>query len=71
MVSHRKMEQNRMNLKALIEIKQKEQELIAQQIRVYLARGNQIKVYPAGATGVDLKKMNEVLEKKLKHKEGE
>ena len=45
-----------MNLKALIEIKQEEQELIAQQIRVYLARGNQIKVYPAGATGVDLKK---------------
>jgi hypothetical protein len=39
--------------------------------RVYLARGNQIKVYPAGATGVDLKKMNEAWEKKLKHKKGE
>jgi hypothetical protein len=41
--------------------------------RSYLARGNQIKVYPAGATGVDLKKMNEVWEKKLKNKpkEGE
>jgi hypothetical protein len=59
------------HLKALIEIKQEEQELIAQQIRVYLARGNQIKVYPAGATGVDLKKMNEAWEKKLKHKKGE
>jgi len=57
--------------KTLFEIKQEEQELIVQQIRVYLARGNQIKVYPAGATGVDLKKMNEVWEKKLKHKEGE
>ena len=60
-----------MHLKALIEIKQEEQELIAQQIRVYLARGNQIKVYPAGATGVDLKKMNEAWGKKLKHKKGE
>jgi hypothetical protein len=39
--------------------------------KAYLARGNQIKVYPAGVTGVDLKKMNEVWEKKLKHKEGE
>jgi hypothetical protein len=71
MVSHRKMEQNRMNLKALIEIKQEEQELIALHIKAYLARGNQIKVYPAGVTGVDLKKMNEVWEKKLKHKKGE
>ena len=60
-----------MQKKTLFEIKQEEQELIAQQIRVYLARGNQIKVYPAGATGVDLKKMNEAWEKKLKHKEGE
>ena len=60
-----------MQKKTLFEIKQEEQELIVQQIRVYLARGNQIKVYPAGATGVDLKKMNEVWEKKLKHKEGE
>jgi hypothetical protein len=34
MVSHRKMEQNRMNLKALIEIKQEEQELIALQLKL-------------------------------------
>ena len=60
-----------MQKKTLFEIKQEEQELIALHIKAYLARGNQIKVYPAGATGVDLKKMNEVWEKKLKHKEGE
>ena len=65
---HREMEQNRMNLKALIEIKQKERELIAQQIKEYLARGNHIKVYPVGVTGFDLKKMNQVWEKKLKNK---
>tara|TARA_R110000787_G_scaffold96785_1_gene200293 strand:- start:476 stop:703 length:228 start_codon:yes stop_codon:yes gene_type:complete len=68
MVPHREVEKNRMNLKALIEIKQKERELIANQIKEYLARGNHIKVYPVGATGVDLKKMNEVWEKKLKNK---
>jgi hypothetical protein len=58
-------------LKALIEIKQQERERIADDIKDYLARGNYIKVYPVGATGVDLKKMNEVWEKKLKHKKGE
>ena len=68
MVSHREVEKNRMNLKALIEIKQKERELIANQIKDYLEKGNHIKVYPVGATGVDLKKMNEVWEKKLKNK---
>ena len=58
-----------MHLKALIEIKEEERERIANDIKAYLAiRGNQIKVYPVGATGVDLKKMNEVWEKKLKHK---
>ena len=58
-----------MHLKALIEIKQQERERIANDIKAYLAiRGNQIKVYPVGATGVDLKKMNEVWEKKLKNK---
>ncbi len=71
MVSHREMEQNRMNLKALIEIKQQERERIADDIKDYLARGNYIKVYPVGTTGIDLKKMNEVWEKKLKHKKGE
>ncbi len=65
---HREMEQNRMNL---IEIKQKERELIALHIKEYLAKGNYIKLCPVGATGVALKKMNEVWEKKLKHKEGE
>ena len=70
-MSHREMEQNRMNLKALIEIKQQERERIADDIKAYLALGNYIKVYPVGATGVDLKKMNEVWEKKLKHKKGE
>ena len=60
-----------MQKKTLFEIKQEEQELIALHIKAYLARGNQIKVYPAGVTGVDLKKMNEVWEKKLKHKKGE
>ena len=61
-----------MQLKALIEIKEEERERIADDIKAYLAiRGNQIKVYPVGATGVDLKKMNEVWEKKLKHKKGE
>ena len=50
-----------MQKKTLFEIKQEEQELIAQQIRVYLARGNQIKVYPAGATGVDLSKVKKNL----------
>ena len=60
-----------MQLKALIEIKQQERERIADDIKDYLARGNYIKVYPVGATGVDLKKMNEVWEKKLKHKKGE
>ena len=58
-----------MHLKALIEIKEEERERIANDIKAYLAiRGNQIKVYPVGATGVDLKKMNEVWEKKLKNK---
>jgi hypothetical protein len=57
--------------KTLFEIKQEEQERIACHTKAYLARGNQIKVYPAGVTGVDLKKMNEVWEKKLKHKKGE
>ena len=58
-----------MHLKALIEIKKQERERIANDIKAYLAiRGNQIKVYPVGATGVDLKKMNEVWEKKLKNK---
>ena len=58
-----------MHLKALIEIKEEERERIADDIKAYLAiRGNQIKVYPVGATGVDLKKMNEVWEKKLKNK---
>ena len=58
-----------MHLKALIEIKKQERERIADDIKAYLAiRGNQIKVYPVGATGVDLKKMNEVWEKKLKNK---
>jgi|TARA_R110001599_G_scaffold192456_1_gene387836 hypothetical protein len=57
------------HLKALIEIKEEERERIANDIKAYLAiRGNQIKVYPVGATGVDLKKMNEVWEKKLKNK---
>ena len=60
-----------MQKKTLFEIKQEEQELIALHIKAYLARGYQIKVYPAGATGVDLKKMNEAWEKKLKHKKGE
>ena len=61
-----------MQLKALIEIKKEERERIADDIKAYLAiKGNQIKVYPVGATGVDLKKMNEVWEKKLKHKKGE
>ena len=70
-MSHREVEKNRMNLKALIEIKQKERERIAKDIKDYLARGNYIKVYPVGTTGIDLKKMNEVWEKKLKHKKGE
>ena len=60
-----------MQLKALIEIKQQERERIAKDIKDYLARGNYIKVYPVGTTGIDLKKMNEVWEKKLKHKKGE
>ena len=60
-----------MHLKALIEIKKQERERIANDIKDYLARGKFIKVYPVGATGVDLKKMNEVWEKKLKHKKGE
>jgi len=55
-------------LKALIEIKEEERERIADDIKAYLALGNYIKVYPVGATGVDLKKMNEVWEKKLKNK---
>jgi hypothetical protein len=71
MVSHREMEKNRMNLKALIDIKKEERERIADDIKDYLARGNYIKVYPVGTTGIDLKKMNEVWEKKLKHKKGE
>lgn len=57
-----------MHLKALIEIKKQERERIADDIKDYLARGKFIKVYPVGATGVDLKKMNEVWEKKLKNK---
>ena len=57
-----------MHLKALIEIKEEERERIADDIKAYLARGKFIKVYPVGATGVDLKKMNEVWEKKLKNK---
>jgi hypothetical protein len=56
------------HLKALIEIKKQERERIADDIKDYLARGKFIKVYPVGATGVDLKKMNEVWEKKLKNK---
>ena len=68
MVSHREVEKNRMNLKALIDIKKEQREIIAQQIKDYLEKGNHIKVYPVGATGVDLKKMNEVWEKKLKNK---
>jgi hypothetical protein len=67
-VPHREMEKNRMNLKALIEIKQKEREIIADQIKDYLARGKYIKVYPIGATGVDYNKNNVVWEKTLKHK---
>jgi len=59
------------HLKALIEIKEEERERIADDIKDYLEKGNHIKVYPVGATGVDLKKMNEVWEKKLKHKKGE
>ena len=57
-----------MQQKALIEIKKEERERIADDIKDYLARGKFIKVYPVGATGVDLKKMNEVWEKKLKNK---
>ena len=57
-----------MQQKALIDIKQEERERIANDIKDYLARGKFIKVYPVGATGVDLKKMNEVWEKKLKNK---
>ena len=57
-----------MHLKALIEIKEEERERIADDIKDYLEKGNHIKVYPVGATGVDLKKMNEVWEKKLKNK---
>jgi hypothetical protein len=68
MVSHREMEKNRMNLKALIDIKKEQREIIAQQIKDYLAQGNHIKIYPVGTTGIDLKKMNEVWEKKLKNK---
>ncbi len=68
MVSHREMELNRMNLKALIEMKQKEQELIADQIKDYLSKGNSIKVYPVGTTGVDHNKGTVVWEKTLKHK---
>lgn len=60
-----------MQQKALIDIKKEERERIADDIKAYLALGNYIKVYPVGATGVDLKKMNEVWEKKLKHKKGE
>ena len=60
-----------MHLKALIEIKEEERERIADDIKAYLARGKFIKVYPVGTTGIDLKKMNEVWEKKLKHKKGE
>ena len=67
MVSHREMEKNRMNLKALIDIKKEQREIIAQQIKDYLAQGNHIKIYPVGTTGVDFK-MNEVWEKKLKNK---
>ena len=60
-----------MQQKALIDIKKEEREIIAKQIKDYLARGNYTKVYPVGTTGVDHKKMNEVWEKKLKHKKGE
>ena len=60
-----------MQQKALIDIKKEEREIIAKQIKDYLARGNYIKVYPVGTTGVDHKKKNEVWEKKLKHKKGE
>jgi hypothetical protein len=59
------------HLKALIEIKQQERERIADDIKDYLARGNYIKVYPVGATGVDYNKNNVVWEKTLKHKKGE
>ena len=60
-----------MQQKALIEIKEEERERIADDIKDYLARGNYIKVYPVGTTGVDYNKNNAVWEKKLKHKKGE
>tara|TARA_R110000824_G_scaffold222412_1_gene410036 strand:+ start:696 stop:974 length:279 start_codon:yes stop_codon:yes gene_type:complete len=73
MVSVREMEQNRMSFKSLIQNKKEERELIAQQIRTYLAKGNHIKVYPVGTTGINHKKMNEVWEKKFRNnlKKGE
>ena len=60
-----------MQQKALIDIKKEERERIADDIKDYLARGNYIKVYPVGTTGVDYNKNNAVWEKKLKHKKGE
>ena len=62
-----------MQQKALIDIKKEERERIANDIKAYLARGNYIKVYPVGATGVDYSKNNVVWEKTLKHnpKKGE
>ena len=57
-----------MQQKALIDIKKEERERIADDIKDYLARGNYIKVYPVGATGVDYNKNNVVWEKTLKHK---
>ena len=72
-MSVREMEQNRMSFKSLIQNKKEERELIAQQIRTYLAEGNHIKVYPAGTTGINYKKMNEIWEKKFRNnsKKGE
>jgi len=56
------------HLKALIKVKEEERELIAVQIKDYLSKGNSIKVYPVGTTGVDHNKGTVVWEKTLKHK---
>jgi len=56
------------HLKALIEIKEEERDRIADDIKAYLARGNRIRVYPVGTTGVDHNKGTVVWEKTLKHK---
>lgn len=57
-----------MHLKALIKIKEEERDRIADDIKAYLARGNRIRVYPVGTTGVDHNKGTVVWEKTLKHK---